>query len=117
FASGFDLESGNSSKANRGTYTGEAISLSANLSYKGYFRAMTSDKFPNGVIPASFLGQFNSYMAYYKPQDNLQSYVVHAKDVSYVYISTQSIFEKGSVTVDNIEGKQLAMVEQKGIEL
>src|SRR5690606_25932102 len=105
------------SKENRPQYTDEVFALNWSLNRKTYWRAMTGTKFPDGVLPESFLGQFNAYFAYYKPNVDNQCYVVHSKDTSYIYIHTQAVYDKLRLDVDGIEGKRLEIVEDKDIEL
>ncbi|AXF52394.1 MAG: hypothetical protein [Caudoviricetes sp.] len=118
-ASGLDLETGLTSKANRPLYNSEAFQFNqgSGTGSKTYFRAMTGDKFVNNVLPSSFVGQFNSYMAYFQAKENVQSYVVHTEDVSYIYIHTQVASDKIEISTDNIDGKALEIVESKDIEL
>lgn len=117
FAAGFDLESGLASKNSRPDYTHQAFEMIPSLSNKTYFRVLTDQKFPNGVLPASFFGQFNSYFCYYLPEENMQAYIVHTRDTSYVYIHTQEIFTKKPVMVEGIDGSKLVVVETSGVQL
>ena len=48
----------------------EILSISPANRNKGYFKVLTASNFENSILPASYIGQFSTYISYFDPMAN-----------------------------------------------